>query len=117
MKKFEFQKNTFETEICGVTLAADVTKAEIEISRAQKNLVSFAKKITAGEATENEIADKITKTCQSINKAFGKGTAEKIFAGRTVSLHDCMDVVFYIVAAMNQFENSKRNLYRSFGKK
>lgn len=117
MKKFEFQKNIFETEICGVILAADVTKAEVEISRAQKKLVSFAEKITAGEATENEISDKIMETCQSIDKAFGKGTAEKIFAERTISLHDCMDVVFYVVAALNQFEDGKQDLYKSFGKK
>ena len=114
MKKFEFQNNEVEFEMLGYMLKADAAEAEIELSAAQKDLAEFFDKITAGNADKQEIKTHIEFALTKIDAAFGEGTAKALFANRTVSLHDALDVVAYSLAALKEFENNKTDLYKSF---
>ena len=108
MKKFEFSNNDLSFEICGNTLTADAAIVELEISAAQKKILEFASKIRKGEAEKAEIEDCIKFAVDKLDKAFGKGTSEAIFKDRAISLHDCLDVVVYIIAVANEFEENKQ---------
>ena len=114
MKKFEFQKNHFKTEIAGVELSGDPAEIEIEISKAHKELIAFSDKITAGEAEQDEIEKVMETALEHVDRAFGDGTCEKIFRDRVVSFHDCLDVVVFLIAALNNFESEKKKMYKAF---
>ena len=111
MKKFEFSNNDLSFEICGNTFTGDAAIVELEISAAQKKILEFAAKIRKGEAEKAEIEDCIKFTIDKLDKAFGKGTSEAIFKDRAISLHDCLDVVVYIIAVANEFEENKQADY------
>lgn len=116
MTAFKFNDNNITINLLGEEYTADATLAEIEISTAKRRLVEFSQKIESGFAEADEIADNIASTMQSIDAAFGKGSAKKIFKDRRVSLHDCNDIVFYIFAQLNEFEAGKAKLYENYGK-
>ena len=115
--KFELQENYFKTEIAGVELSGNPTLIEIEISKAHKELIAFSDKISAGDAEYDEIGGVIGTALNHVDKAFGCGTCEKIFrdfGDRLVSFHDCLDVVVFLIAALNNFESEKEQLYKAF---
>ena len=114
MKKFEFQNNDITIEMLGQTLTADAAEIECELSVAHRELSEFGVRAQRGEADKKEIEALLESACIRIDKAFGKGTAEKIFENRKVSYHDMCDVVVYIIAACNEFEKGKEGLYNAY---
>lgn len=117
MKKFEFNKSTIEIEIAGEKLKCDVTEAEIEMSAAWHNIVKFSNKVTQGMAQRKDITELIETTLEHIDAAFGEGSAKRVFKNRSVSVHDCSDVVMYINGALNEYEDKKKSLYESYNPK
>lgn len=114
MKKFEFQNNNISVEINGVKLSCDAAEGECEITAAKNDLVEFSDKIIEGKADKKEIKKHIEFTLNKIDNVFGEGSSQRIFKDRVVSLHDCTDVVSYVLACFNDFEKSKKELYDSF---
>ena len=114
MKKFEFQNNDISIDIMGTMLVADAAVVECEISAAHKLISDFGAKVMSGNASKKEIEGVMQESLEKIDSAFGAGTSERIFKESTISYHDVCDVVCYILAACNEFESEKQNLYKSF---
>ena len=115
MNKFEFINSDIEIEINGEVLCAEVTHAEVEMTAARKLIISFSEKITAGEASSGEIESTIAEVCKKIDTAFGKKSAERIFKDRAVSIHNCLNVVVYIISRLNEFEEGVKSKISSYG--
>ncbi len=118
MEAFKFSDNTFSVDIAGVTLKADAAEVELEISKCHKNVLEVCERVVSGGAEHEEIKKTITYVMNTLDNTFGNGISKAIFSSiPKISLHDCVDVLMYIIAGINEFESAKKDLYRSYKNK
>lgn len=106
MKQFSFNKNSVEIDIQGNTFELDPIAAE-------KIFMELGNKIKGLPGGEADMADPdmVLSVCKDIKNALekllGKGACKKIWADRTVSFYDCLDLVIFITSEIQAFTNAK----------
>lgn len=95
-KKFTFNPHTLT-----------VTKASERFTKCQQPLIN---KMKAKGLTQKELDDMVIKSCtlvkETINSILGKGSYERIFAGRTVDFEEHHKLVIYVFEEITQFAKS-----------
>lgn len=98
----------------GAVLEGDVTEVSVEIASAQKKIIEFSQLIVCGAAATADIEESIGFILKKIDGAFGDGSAEKIFAGRKVSFHDCINAVRFIISEINRADAKMAGIYGEY---
>lgn len=109
---FKINQNTIKIEAGNEVFEADPAIAEIYVNAARKEILQFNNKMVAGDASEKDVEDTIKKTAESIEKVLGKGSVNKIFGDKAVSLHDIIDLNMYILSVTESFEGKKASEYK-----
>lgn len=112
-RKFEFKDNVLKLDIAGNIFDIDTSNPDLV-----KNILTFAK--GAEEKAEqlqnvDDYVDQLEAAIElcltSIDAILGEGASDKIFAGRNVSLFDCLDVINYIVVEIKNDREEKLKIY------
>lgn len=112
MGKFQFQSNSIHLDIAGhiFDIPGTVEYAE-KIKEFSVQAQERARKLQEIEDSADAIQEASEFLTDTINGLLGDGASEKIFAGRAISLYDCIDVMQYICGEFNQFQKSKLAQY------
>lgn len=108
---FEILKNTIQIEAGNKIYEVDPVMAEVNVNAARKKLIEFNDKLVMGEATEKDVKNIITAVVADLENVLGKGEIGIIFADKSISVHDVMDLVVYISAVAEDFERQKGDKY------
>ena len=115
MKTFEFGNNMLTVSIHNTEFTRDPAEVEVAFSAARKAILDFNEKLNRGEATRTDIEETIGEIMILIDEGLGAGASNRIFSGMdAVSLHDCGDVVTYVLTCTNEFENRKKGEYSGY---
>lgn len=115
MKKFELGNNTLYIKFPGVEFKRDPALVEAEMGAAQKAIDDFNVKINSGTADKEAIEEIIATLIDRVETALEKGAVKKIIGDKkSVSLHDMCDIVIYIRMCASEFEQRKREEYKSY---
>lgn len=115
MKEFRFGNNMLTMNIDNTEFTCDPAAVEAAFSAARKTILNFNEKLNQGEANRDTIEETIGEILILIDEGLGAGASERIFASRkTVSLHDCGDVVTYVLSCTAEFENRKQGEYNGY---
>lgn len=115
MKEFKFGNNMLTVNIDNTEFIRDPAVVEVAFSAARKTILDFNEKLNRGEANRETIEETIGEILILIDEGLGAGASERIFSGlKSVSLHDCGDIVTYVLACTAEFENQKQGEYNGY---
>ena len=113
MKTFEFKDNRLRLDIAGNIFELDTSNPEV-IERIL-NFANEAQNKRAELAAKEDYVEALRETIQfcldTIDTRLGEEASQKIFAGRTVGLFDCLDVINYIVAMVKEDREARFQAY------
>lgn len=120
MNKFTFDKKEqklLTVEINGKRFSFNpyqlsVTKASERFTKCQQPLVN---RIKSKNLTKKDLEDIVLKSCslvrETVNSILGKGSYEKIFAGRTVDFDEHQKLIIYLFEEITEYVKANpRNL-------
>jgi hypothetical protein len=116
VKKFEFGKNLLELDIAGEIFKIDTTSPELIESAEEcgKNMQEYANKAEerAKEIGNAKAMEEMIQICvNSIDIILGEGATKKIFKDRKINFFDCIDIINFVTAEIQQARNSKLQQY------
>lgn len=115
-KKFEFKKNTLELDIAGEVFNIDMTDPEL-IDNAEKSaqdMIGWSEKAekVAGEQGQAKAMEMSIQLCiDAIDGILGDGATKKIFKDRKINFFDCLDILEFLKAEMEQSKTEKLQQY------
>ena len=116
VKKFEFGKNLLELDIAGEVFQIDTTDPKL-IENAEeygKEMQEYANKAEerAKEIGNAKAMEEMIQICvDSIDIMLGEGAAKKIFKDRKINFFDCIDIINFVTAEIQQVRNNKLQQY------
>lgn len=116
VKKFEFGKNLLELDIAGEVFQIDTTDPKL-IENAEeygKEMQEYANKAEerAKEIGNAKAMEEMIQICvDSIDIMLGEGATKKIFKDRKINFFDCIDIINFVTAEIQQARNSKLQQY------
>ena len=116
VKKFEFGKNLLELDIAGEVFKIDTTDPKL-IENAEeygKEMQEYANKAEerAKEIGNAKAMEEMIQICvDSIDIMLGEGATEKIFKDRKINFFDCIDIINFVTAEIQQARNNKLQQY------
>ncbi len=113
---FTFEENKITLSINGNQFTGDPAEIEVAMTAARKSIFDFNDILTKGTADKKDIEECIGEVVILIEEAFGNGACNKIFGDKAISLHDCSDVVIYVLSKTNLFEGKKAKVYEGYQK-
>lgn len=112
-RKFEFRDNGLKLDIAGNIFEIDTTDPEL-VGRVYDFSVGaqeMASKLSQKEHYAEALKEAIQFCLDAIDSILGEGASNKIFAGRKISLFDCLDVIEYITTEINADRESRFQKY------
>jgi len=113
MKTFEFKDNRLKLDIAGNIFELDTANPGV-IERIL-NFANEAQNKGAELAAKEDYVEALRETIQfcldTIDTILGEEASQKIFAGRTVELFDCLDVINYIVTMVKEDREARFQAY------
>ena len=116
VKKFEFGKNLLELDIAGEVFQIDITDPKL-IENAEeygKQMQEYANKAEerAKEVGNAKAMEEMIQICvDSIDIMLGEGATKKIFKDRKINFFDCIDIINFVTAEIQQVRNNKLQQY------
>lgn len=116
VKKFEFGKNLLELDIAGEIFQIDTTDPRL-IENAEeygKQMQEYANKAEerAEEVGNAKAMEEMIQICvDSIDIMLGEGATKKIFKDRKINFFDCIDIINFVTAEIQQVRNNKLQQY------
>ena len=116
VKKFEFSSNLLELDIAGEIFQIDTTNPEL-IENAEeygKKMQEYANKVEerAKEVGNGKAMEEMIQICvDSIDIMLGEGATKKIFKDRKINFFDCIDIISFVTAEIQQARNNKLQQY------
>ena len=116
VKKFEFGKNLLELDIAGEMFKIDTTDPKL-IENAEeygKKMQEYANKAEerAKEIGNAKAMEEMIQICvDSIDIMLGEGATKKIFKDRKINFFDCIDIINFVTAEIQQVRNNKLQQY------
>ena len=116
VKKFEFGKNLLELDIAGEIFQIDTTDPKL-IENAEeygKEMQEYANKAEerAKEVGNAKAMEEMIQICvDSIDIMLGEGATKKIFKDRKINFFDCIDIINFVTAEIQQARNNKLQQY------
>ena len=116
VKKFEFGKNLLELDIAGEIFQIDTTDPRL-IENAEeygKKMQKYANRAEerAKEAGSGKAMEEMIQICVDfIDIILGEGATKKIFKDRKINFLDCIDIINFVTAEIQQVRNNKLQQY------
>lgn len=116
VKKFEFGNNLLELDIAGEVFQIDTTDPKL-IENAEgygKKMQEYANKAEerAKEIGNAKAMEEMIQICvDSIDIILGEGATKKIFKDRKINFFDCIDIINFVTAEIQQARNNKLQQY------
>lgn len=112
-KKFVFKDNNLKLDIAGNIFELDTTDVELirRIQEFSREAQQIAQAMTEKDDYAEALEDTIRFCLDTIDNILGEGSSEKIFTGRKVGLLDCLDVIQFITAEVNEDRASRFQVY------
>lgn len=108
-KKFVFKNNDLELDIAGNKFYVDTTDPDLieKVLDFARGAEKQAAELKDKEDYVEELRGTIEFSLNAIDSILGEGASDKIFEGRRVGLFDVLDVLSYIVSAINKGRDDK----------
>lgn len=112
-RKFEFQKNYLELDIAGNVFEIDTTDGKLadNVKSFSEKAPKLAQELRERTDYEKAFEEAIQFCLDAIDSMLGESASEKIFKDRKVNYYDCLDVINFVVAEVEEFTTKKQNTY------
>lgn len=116
VKKFKFGKNLLELDIAGEMFKIDITDPKL-IENAEKYGEKMREYANKAEERVKEVGnakamEEMIQICvDSIDIMLGEGATKKIFKDRKINFLDCIDIINFVTAEIQQVRNNKLQQY------